>query len=175
MYIRCLGLLIRQRWLNGAASFELLGLISLALILFLHFSFSFFDLELLDDSLCIFNLEAFLHDLLVYLAQVLSSFLLFLHFLLQLSVLFLYFLRFFLLIRILLIQILHLLLQRRLLDLVLHVQLFGVPLVLLQGLAELILQLEQLGLEGQQLVCVRSADLLLDRRRHLAHLVRLVR
>lgn len=63
--------------------------------------------------------------------------------------------------------------QGCLLDLMLHVQLFGVPLVLLQGLAELVLQLEQLSLEDQKLVGVRSADLLLDRCCHLAHLVRL--
>lgn len=73
-------LLIGQRRLNNADPLELLGLICLALIFFLQLSFPFSHVELLNDSLCILNLEAFFQNLFIYLAEVLSSLLLFLYF-----------------------------------------------------------------------------------------------
>ena len=168
--------MVSQRSVEHAHSFNLLGHIrALTRILFLLlFFFPLLELEPLDHSPSIIDLESFLQDLFIYFAQIFPSLLLLLDFSLQFAILILNLLHFLLFVGVLLVQVLHLLLEGRLLYLVLHVQLFGIALILLQSLTELILQLEQFSFQCQQLICIGGADLLFDGGRHFPHLVGLV-
>lgn len=167
--------MVSQRTVKYAHSFYLLSHIrGLARIIFLLFFFPLLELEPLNHSASIIDLETFLKDLFIYFAQIFSSLLLFLYFSLQFAILILNLLHCLLFVCILLVQVLHLLLESRLLYLMLHVQLFGIARMLLHTLTELILQLEQLSFQCQQLICIGSADLLFDGGRHFPHLVGLV-